>query len=93
MGRPRSLLLSSASVTVVIPAMLGTADFSSVATTVASGAWVGVGVGVGVADVEVAAGAAVVTVGWVEGAEQPARMIAATPRATRCLRIDPMIGA
>lgn len=46
----------------------------------------------GVAEAAVVSGAAVLAAGWVEGAEQPTRIVAATPRATRCLRIHPMIG-
>ena len=50
--------------------------------------------GVGVADADVASGAADVTGGWGEGAQQPAsNKIAATPRPTFCLRIRQMIMA
>ena len=50
-------------------------------------------VGLGVADSGVSAGAVTVAAGGGEGAVQPPRKIAATPRATKCLPIRQMIRA
>lgn len=95
LGRPKSLLVSRAAVTVVILVMLATFGLSAVATEVASAATVGVGVGLGASVVAVGAEVCEAEAGaedWVDGAEQPARRNAATPSAAMCLRINQMIG-